>query len=93
MPLQRRLPKRGFRNPQRQEYAEVTLRVLEAKFPPGSVVDPQTLVDQGIVKRRQLPIKVLATGVVTKPLVVRAHAFSAKAKEVIESVGGSAEVI
>ncbi|GBD27424.1 50S ribosomal protein L15 [bacterium HR30] len=93
MPLQRRLPKRGFRNPHRQTYAEVTLRTLEAKFSAGSVVEPASLLDRGIVKKKNVPIKILATGVVTKPLTVRAHAFSAKAKELIEAAGGSVEVI
>ncbi|MCX8071393.1 MAG: 50S ribosomal protein L15 [Candidatus Binatia bacterium] len=92
MPLQRRLPKRGFRNPFGRDYAEVTLRVLDAKFPEGAVVEPNALVSQGIVTKK-LPIKVLATGVITKALTVRAHAFSKKAKELIEAAGGSAEVI
>ncbi|GIW42882.1 MAG: hypothetical protein KatS3mg077_0164 [Candidatus Binatia bacterium] len=93
MPLQRRLPKRGFRNPGGRDFAEVTLRNLEARFPSGAVVDPETLAGSGLVKKKRLPIKILATGVLTKPLTVRAHAFSAKARELIEAAGGTVEVI
>lgn len=93
MPLQRRLPKRGFRNPNRRVYSEVTLRVLEQKFPHGSTVDPEALAKVGLVKRKQQPIKILATGTLSKPLVVKAHAFSAKAKALIEAAGGQIEVI
>ncbi len=93
MPLQRRLPKRGFRNPHRKVYNEVTLRTLDAKYSAGEVVEPDNLIRRGVVKKKGLPVKILATGIVTKPLTVRAHAFSANAKQLIEAAGGSAEVI
>jgi len=93
MPLQRRLPKRGFRNPTRQEFSEVNLSALDAKFSAGAVVDPASLVETGLVRKKNAPVKVLAKGSVTKPLTVRAHAFSAKAKQLIEAAGGTVEVI
>lgn len=93
MPLQRRLPKRGFRNPARQEFSEVNLSALDAKFSAGAVVDPASLAETGLVRKKSTPVKVLAKGSVTKPLTVRAHAFSAKAKQLIEAAGGTVEVI
>jgi large subunit ribosomal protein L15 len=93
MPLQRRLPKRGFRNPARQEFSEVNLSALDAKFSAGAVVDPASLAETGLVRKKNTPVKVLAKGSVTKPLTVRAHAFSAKAKQLIEAAGGTVEVI
>ncbi len=93
MPLQRRLPKRGFRNPTRQRYSEVNLSALDAKFSAGAVVDPASLAETGLVRKKNAPVKVLAKGSVTKPLTVRAHAFSAKAKKLIEAAGGTVEVI
>jgi large subunit ribosomal protein L15 len=92
MPLQRRLPKRGFRNPFRCVYGVVNLRQLEAQFDSGSVVDPNALRERGLV-RRDLPVKVLAAGELTKPLTVSAHAFSAAARERIAAAGGTVEVI
>jgi len=92
MPLQRRLPKRGFHNPFRVEYSVVNLRQLDARFEGGAVVDPAALYECGLV-RRGLPVKILAAGELTKPLTVSAHAFSAAAKERILAAGGAAEVI
>jgi large subunit ribosomal protein L15 len=89
MPLQRRLPKRGFRNFFRQAYATVNLKEL-GRFPAGSVVDEAAMREHGLVPRR-LPIKVLGTGDVDRALTVRAHAFSARAKERIVAAGGTAE--
>ena len=89
MPLQRRLPKRGFRNIFRQEYSTVNLKDL-AKFPPGSVVDAAVLREQGVVKRRH-PLKVLGDGDIGHALTVRAHAFSSRARERIVAAGGTAE--
>jgi large subunit ribosomal protein L15 len=91
MPLQRRLPKRGFRNPTRRVFAVVNLGDL-AVFPTGTVVDAAALRARGLVKRR-LPIKVLGDGALAHGLTVRAHAFSARAKERIAAAGGSAEVV
>ncbi len=92
MPLQRRLPKRGFRNPFRIEASVVNLEQLEA-FPSGSEVTPEILKAHGLVRGHQLRVKVLGDGALSKSLTVKAHGFSAKAKEKIEASGGKAELI
>ena len=92
MPLQRRLPKRGFHNPFRRAYSVVNLARLDALFEGGAVVDAAALTERGVVRAGR-PIKVLGQGELTKPLTVKAHAFSASAKERIAAAGGSAEVI
>ena len=92
MPLQRRLPKRGFHNPFRIEMAVVNLAQLD-NFPAGGEANPQTLSDQGLVKGRNRRVKILGEGSLSKALTVRAHGFSAKAKEKIEAAGGKAELI
>jgi large subunit ribosomal protein L15 len=96
MPLQRRLPKRGFRRLQknaarRAQYTAINLRSLEV-FPDGTTVDPALLVDRGLA-RSGYKIKVLADGDLTLKLVVRAHAFSKNAREKINACGGAAELI
>jgi large subunit ribosomal protein L15 len=93
MPLHRRVPKRGFTNsPFRKEYACVNLGRLEV-FEAGTIVTPELLVKQGIVKRLLGGLKVLADGQLTKALTVHAHRFSGKAQERIASLGGKAELI
>jgi len=92
MPLHRRVPKRGFHNRFRKEYAEVNLDRLEV-FDPGTIVTPEVLVKRGIIKRFRSGVKILAKGTLTKSLTVRAHRFSAKAKERITGLGGKAEVL
>jgi large subunit ribosomal protein L15 len=93
MPLHRRLPKRGFSNARfRRHFAEVNVGRLEA-FDAGTVVTPEVLQDRGLVRRLRDGIKVLAKGTLSKPLTVRAHRFSARAKEVIAAAGGRAELI
>jgi large subunit ribosomal protein L15 len=92
MPLQRRLPKHGFHNPFRRVWAVVNLGQLEA-FDAGSEVTPETLHERRMVRRKGAPVKVLGDGEFTKKLTIRAHGFSAKAKEKIESLGGKAELI
>ena len=92
MPLQRRLPKRGFRNPFRREFAVVNLHQLEARFAAQAVVDPAALAASGLVRAGR-SVKVLGKGDVTKPLTVKAHAFSANAKARIAAAGGASEVI
>ena len=92
MPLQRRLPKRGFHNPFRRAFAVVNLGRLEAAFESGAVVDAAALAAHGLV-RAGLPVKVLGTGELSKALTVKAHAFSESAKTRIAAAGGSAEVI
>lgn len=93
MPLQRRLPKRGFNNIFATEYANVKISDLEAKFEAGSVVDTKALVEAGIIKKSLDGVKVLGNGELTKALTVQAAAFTASAKEKIEKAGGKAEVI
>lgn len=92
MPLQRRLPKRGFKNPSRKEWSVVNLRDLSA-FPEGAVVDVESLRSSGLVKKTGFGVKILGEGEVLRPLTIRAHAFSLSAKKKIEAAGGKAEVI
>ena len=92
MPLQRRLPKRGFHNPFRVEYSIVNLGQLDAGFEAGTVIDAELLHARGMARKRQ-PVKVLADGTLTKALTVKAHKFSAAAKQKLEAAGGSAEVV
>ena len=92
MPLQRRLPKRGFRNPFRVEYSIVNLAKLEAIFEAGAVVDREALAQHGLVRSNK-QIKVLGQGTLSKALTVKAHAFSESAKAAIDKAGGSTEVV
>ncbi len=93
MPLHRRLPKRGFRNPFRKEYAIVHVEDLN-RFSEGTVVDPSLLREAGLVKGSWWDgIKVLGDGELKVPLTVKAHKFSASALKKIEAAGGKAEVI
>ncbi len=92
MPLARRLPKRGFNNIFATEYATIKVSDLE-KFEAGSVVDVQTLLDKGIIKKSLDGVKVLGNGELTKALTVKLTAYTASAKEKIEKAGGKAEVI
>ncbi|OLS34973.1 50S ribosomal protein L15 [Bacillus sp. MRMR6] len=91
-PLFRRLPKRGFTNINRKEYAIVNLDVLN-QFEEGTEVTPELLIETGVVKNERAGIKILAKGNVEKKLTVKAHKFSSTAKEAIEAVGGTTEVI
>ncbi|WP_108305995.1 50S ribosomal protein L15 [Metalysinibacillus jejuensis] len=91
-PLYRRLPKRGFTNINRKEYAIVNLDTLN-RFEDGAEVTPAALVETGIVSKELAGIKVLGNGTLTKKLTVKAHKFSASAKEAIENAGGQTEVI
>ena len=93
MPLKRRVPKRGFHNPFRTEYAVVNLDVLADRFDAGTVVTPELLRERGLIHSARQPIKVLARGDVSKKLTVRAHKFSGKAAEKIAAAGGAAEVL
>ncbi|MGY5390971.1 50S ribosomal protein L15 [Ligilactobacillus salivarius] len=92
MPLFRRMPKRGFKNINRKEYAIVNLETLN-KFEDGAEVTPALLVESGIIKDEKDGIKVLGNGTLNKQLTVKASKFSASAKEAIESKGGKAEAI
>jgi large subunit ribosomal protein L15 len=93
MPLQRRLPKRGFVNPFRKEFSVVNVGALEAKFDAGATVDPDALLKAGVISRLRAGVKVLGEGELAKKLTVKAHRFSAQAKEKIEKAGGTAELI
>jgi large subunit ribosomal protein L15 len=92
MPLVRRLPKFGFFNPFRTEYAIVNVKSLET-FTGTEPITPQALVDAGLVKRKTLPIKILGHGEISKPVVVQAHKFSKSAEAKIQAAGGRVEVI
>lgn len=92
MPLQRRLPKRGFNNIFASEIVAVNLGSLE-KFENGAVVDVQALLDAKIIKKAGDGVKILANGNLSKSLTVKASAFSKAAKQKIEAAGGKAEVI
>ncbi|MBP2242891.1 large subunit ribosomal protein L15 [Cytobacillus eiseniae] len=91
-PLFRRLPKRGFTNIHRKEYAIVNLAALN-RFEDGTEVTPVLLVESGVVSNEKAGIKILAKGKVEKKLTVKAHKFSSAAKEAIEAAGGKTEVI
>ncbi len=92
MPLQRRIPKRGFNNIFATKYAIVNISDLAA-FEAGAVVDAQALVDKGIIKKTLDGMKVLGNGELTNAITVKAAAFSKSAKEKIEQAGGKTEVI
>lgn len=91
--LARRLPKRGFTNFNRKEYAIVNLDTLEERFNDGDEITIALLLEKGIVKKELCGLKVLGNGELTKKLTVKAVKFSASAKEAIEKAGGVAEVI
>ncbi|WP_431028424.1 50S ribosomal protein L15 [Lysinibacillus sp. LZ02] len=91
-PLFRRLPKRGFTNINRKEYAIVNLDALN-RFEDGAEVTPALLVETGVVSNEKAGIKVLGNGTLNVKLTVKAHKFSASAKEAIENAGGTTEVI
>ncbi|MEK3733335.1 MULTISPECIES: 50S ribosomal protein L15 [Paenibacillus] len=91
-PLYRRLPKRGFVNPTRKEYAIVNIEELNS-FAAGTEVTPEVLVENGIVKNTKSGIKILGNGEVTVSLTVKANKFSQSAVEKIEAAGGKTEVI
>lgn len=91
-PLFRRLPKRGFTNINRKEYAVVNLDALNV-FEDGTEVTPELLIETGLVKKELAGVKVLAKGSLEKKLTVKAHKFSSAAKEAIEAAGGQTEVI
>ncbi|MBC5638570.1 MULTISPECIES: 50S ribosomal protein L15 [Ornithinibacillus] len=92
MPLFQRLPKRGFTNINRKEYAIVNLDVLN-RFEDGTEITPELLLESGVVKNVKSGIKVLGNGSVENKYTVKAHKFSASAKAAIEEAGGKTEVI
>mgnify|MGYP000410433375 CR=1 FL=1 len=92
MPLYRRIPKRGFTNRNSKTIVGINVDALEV-FENDAVVSVETLIEQGIVKNPRDGVKILGNGELTKKLTVQANAFSAKAAEKIEALGGKAEVI
>ena len=93
MPLQRRVPKRGFNNIFAAKAAIVNLGDIDARFEAGAVVDAQALMDCGLVKDCKNGVKVLGNGEMTKSLTIQAKSFSKTAQNKIEGAGGKAEVI
>ncbi|MCS6957395.1 MAG: 50S ribosomal protein L15 [Aquificaceae bacterium] len=89
-PLHKRVPKRGFRPLNKVEYSVVNLKTLEKYFQKGEEVNPEKLLEKGLVKKG-LPVKILGDGELTKPLRVKAHAFSQSARQKIEALGGTCE--
>ncbi|MFC2671619.1 50S ribosomal protein L15 [Limosilactobacillus vaginalis] len=92
MPLYRQIPKRGFTNINRKEYAIVNLSTLD-RFEDSTEVTPQLLMESGIVKNLKSGVKVLGNGKLTKKLTVKANKFSASAVSAIEAAGGKTEVM
>jgi large subunit ribosomal protein L15 len=93
MPLHRRIPKRGFHNEFRTEYAVVNLDTLAERFDAGTVITPELLRERGLIRSKGQKIKVLARGEISKRLTVRAHKFSGKAAQKIAAAGGATEVL
>jgi large subunit ribosomal protein L15 len=93
MPLHRRVPKRGFHNPFRVEYAVVNLDLIARAFEAGAEVTPELLRERGLLRGRMAPVKVLGRGEIGHALTVRAHRFSESAAAKIAAAGGTADVL
>ena len=93
MPMKMRIAKRGFKNPFRVEAYPINLKTLESVFDAGATVDVAALQAKGLLPKQVECLKILAEGDLTKKLAVKAHRFSASAKEKIEKAGGTAEVV
>ncbi len=92
MPLHRRIPKRGFRNPFGSDYAVINIDTLN-RFAKGDVVTPESLIARGLVRQERNRVKVLGDGALTVSLTVQAHAFSKSATEKITAAGGKVEIL
>lgn len=92
MPLQRRVPMRGFKNPFRKEFIEVNIEQLN-RFAPGTEVTPELLLEERVISKVKDGVKILARGEIDRALTVKAHRFSKQAVSKIEAAGGKAEVI
>jgi large subunit ribosomal protein L15 len=92
MPLQRRVPKRGFKNIFKKEYAIVNLDIIDA-LKDDAVITPELLVEKGVIKKMKDGLKVLANGSIQRPVTIKANAFSTSAAAKIEAAGGKTEVI
>jgi len=93
MPLHRRVPKRGFTNIHRKEFAEINVDILAARFAAGATVGPEELKEARVVRKLLAGVKVLGRGEIAHALTVRAHRFSAEARRKIEAAGGKVEVL
>ena len=93
MPLQRRVPKRGFVNILGKEFSIVNVSALDQSFEDGAVVDIDALIEKGLVKKVLDGVKILGNGEISKKLTVQVNAYSEAAKQKIEAAGGKAEVI
>ena len=93
MPLQRRLPKRGFTNIFKKQWIEISLAKIEDNFKAGDEVTPEILHERGLIKKAKHDLVILGTGDVTKSLNISAHRFTKTAKEKIEKAGGSVTAI
>ena len=93
MPLQRRLPKRGFTNIFKKEWIEISLGKIEENFSAGDEITPEILHKRGLIKKAKHDLVILGNGDVTKSLNISAHRFTKTAKDKIEKAGGSANVI
>jgi large subunit ribosomal protein L15 len=93
MPLHRRIPKRGFHNPFRREYAVVNLDAIAKAFEKDTVVTPELLREHGLLRGKMAPVKVLGRGDIAHALTVQAHKFSESATQKIAAAGGTADVI
>jgi large subunit ribosomal protein L15 len=93
MPLQRRLPMRGFTNIFKKQWIEVTLATLENSFGAGDSITPETMHERGVIAKGKRDIVVLGTGELTKALTVSAHRFTKGARAKIEAAGGTVNVI
>ena len=93
MPLQRRLPKRGFTNIFKKQWIEVTLSTLENSFDAGDEITPETMHSRGVIAKGKRDVVVLGTGELTKALTVSAHRFTKGARAKIEAAGGAVNVI
>jgi large subunit ribosomal protein L15 len=92
MPLQRRIPKRGFHNPFHKFYQIVNVKDL-SRFPAGAEVDVKSLLEAGLIKKKLVPVKLLGEGDIDRPLKVEVHACGKKAKELVEKAGGEVRII
>jgi len=92
-PLWKRIPKRGFKNPTRRQYAYVNLDTIAEKFEDGAEVTPEKLLERGLIKEIKDGVKVLGRGPCKKALTIKAHSFSKKAIRKIEEAGGKAIVL
>ncbi len=93
MPLQRRLPKRGFTNIFKKQWIEISLAKLEESFKAGDEITPEVLHERGLIKKAKHDLVILGTGEISKALTISAHRFTKAAKEKIEKAGGSAVTI